>query len=726
MKILKLWLFWVTVFPAAGLGSDPPPEQYSVIVRPAARLQFPGVVHGAADANTAGDVDCSSPAHWDGDTMYMFYSTGHPFRSSGSDLLQLSRPSKRVVFDNEAGWKMGGRWIESAHKADDGRLYMWYHNEPPLSPDRTAPRIGTMVSQDNGLSWQDLGIVLEAPEGSNNLDSANKYFVGGNGDFAVVADGKQEYFYFFISTYHADTKEQGVAVARMAYQDLAQPKGKVFKWYQGKWTEPGMGGRVSPIFGAAIDWHRSDADAFWGPSIHYNKHLNTWVMLLNRAKDKDWTQEGIYVSFNDNLSDPTGWTKPAKILDAGELEKSKWYPQVVGADASTHETDKLAGKTARLFVAGLSKWEIVFIKRGEQSGGNVEGLVKESSASGEKGLQETDLFISGQDGYKAYRVPALVVSNRGAILAICEARKNSFSDKGDIDLVIKRSLDNGETWTGMQLIWDDGDNTVGNPCPVVDRQTGAIWLLFCRNNERVFVTKSADDGTTWSAPVEITEAVSQREWTWYATGPGHGIQLSAGRLLVPCDHKIKNATKENPQWYLSHVIYSDDNGRSWKLGGALDGKTNECQAVETEDGSVYLNIRSYEDQNCRACAWSADGGLTWSKVELEQSLIAPKCQASIVRFTDRKHHGKNRVLFSSPAGTERENLTVRLSYDECRTWPVSRTLYPGKSAYSELAIAPDMTICCFYERGQNSQYEKIAFARFTLEWLTQGEDHLAD
>jgi hypothetical protein len=469
MKILKLWLLWLTVFPAAGFGNDPPLAQYSVIVRPAARLQFSGVVHGAVDANTAGDVDCSSPAHWDGDTMYMFYSTGHPFRSSGPDLFQLSRPSKRVVFDNEAGWKMGGRWIESTHKTDDGRLYMWYHNEPPLSPNRTAPRIGTMVSQDNGLSWQDLGIVLEAPEGSTNLDSVNKYFVGGNGDFAVVADRLKEYFYFFISTYHPDTKEQGVAVARMPYQDLAQPKGKVFKWYQGRWTEPGMGGHVSPIFGATIDWHRSDADAFWGPCIHYNKHLNTWVMLLNRAKDKDWTQEGIYVSFNDRLSDARGWTRPIKILDAGELEKSKWYPQVVGTDASTHETDKLAGRTARLFVAGLSKWEIVFIKRGEQSGGNVEGLVKESSVSGEKGLQETDLFISGRDGYKAYRIPALVVSNRGAILAICEARKNSFSDKGDIDLVIKRSLDNGETWTEMQLIWDDGDNTVGNPCPVVDR-----------------------------------------------------------------------------------------------------------------------------------------------------------------------------------------------------------------------------------------------------------------
>lgn len=261
---------------------------------------------------------------------------------------------------------MGGRWIESTYKAGAGRLYMWYHNEPPLSPNRTAPRIGTMVSKDNGITWQDLGIVLEAPRGSNNLDSANKYFVGGNGDFAVVADRKKKYIYFFISTYHRDKAEQGVGVARMPHGDLGQPNSKVFKWHRGKWSEPGIGGHVTTIFTVAVDWHRADADAFWGPSIHYNTHLNAWVMLLNRAKDKDWTQEGIYVSFNHKLSDQLGWTMPIKILDASELEKSKWYPQVIGMNTRKRETDKLAGRTARLFVAGLSKWKIVFLKQGEQ------------------------------------------------------------------------------------------------------------------------------------------------------------------------------------------------------------------------------------------------------------------------------------------------------------------------------------------------------------------------
>ena len=363
MRHVPMQAGWLVML--AGILAGPVQGQYGAVLRSDSRLQFPGVVGEAADPNAPGDIDCSSPAHWDGGTMYMFYSTGHPFRSFGPDVFHLSRPSHRVKFDNEQTWTMGPRWIESTHKSQDGRLYMWYHNEPPLAAGRTAPRIGAMVSTDNGLTWRDLGIVLESPGGSNNLESANKYFVGGNGDFAVIADLKNEYLYFFISTYHKDRAEQGVSVARMRYQDRSSPKGKAFKWYQGTWSEPGLGGHVTPIFPAAIDWHQSDADAFWGPSIHWNTYLKTWVILLNRAKDKDWAQEGIYVSFNRGLAEPSGWSKPLKILDARELEKSKWYPQVVGTDSAARESDKLAGRCARLFVAGVSKWEIVFLAPGE-------------------------------------------------------------------------------------------------------------------------------------------------------------------------------------------------------------------------------------------------------------------------------------------------------------------------------------------------------------------------
>ncbi len=332
----------------------------SVVVRPAPRLSLPGVVAEGADPTLPGDIDCNSAAHWDCNQLYMFFSTGHPFRSNGSDLFHLCRPSVRVTFDNESSWKQGARWIEATHKAADGKLYMWYHNEPPLPGGRTAPRIGQMVSTDNGMHWRDQGLILEAPAGSHNPESVNFYFVGGIGDFCVNPDPDHRYLYFFISTYNKDVAQQGVAVARMNYADRDNPIGKVFKYHNGNWTEPGLGGLVTPIIPVTTDWHRENVDAFWGPSIHWNAHLKTFVMLLNRAQDKNWGQEGIYISYNTHLDHPEEWSRPEKILGADELEKSRWYPQVMGLDASARETDKLAGKKARLFVAGLSKWELEF------------------------------------------------------------------------------------------------------------------------------------------------------------------------------------------------------------------------------------------------------------------------------------------------------------------------------------------------------------------------------
>jgi len=331
--------------------------------------------------------------------------------------------------------------------------------------------------------------------------------------------------------------------------------------------------------------------------------------------------------------------------------------------------------------------------------------------------RQTDIFVSGTDGYHTYRIPGIVVSKKGTILAFCEARKNSRADHGDIDLALKRSFDNGKSWRPMQIVWDDGGNTIGNPCPVGDQSTGTIWLPFCRDNDQVFVTHSADDGTTWATPVQITKDVKPSGWTWYATGPGHGIQLKSGRLLIPCDHKEGNEIH-------SHMIYSDDHGATWKLGGSLAAKTDECAVVETADGSVYVNMRSQRGQNRRAVAWSKDGGETWSQVKLDDVLIEPTCQAGMVRFTDEKMHGKSRILFSNPASVKREMMTVRISCDEGKTWNAGKLLHPGPSAYSDLAVTPDLSICCLYERGEKSAYERITFARFSLEYVSDSLDHI--
>src|SRR5262249_33493084 len=171
---------------------------------------------------------------------------------------------------------------------------------------------------------------------------------------------------------------------------------------------------------------------------------------------------------------------------------------------------------------------------------------------------EQVLFKVGDGGYHTYRIPSLIVTNGGVLLAFCEGRKSGRGDTGDIDLVLKRSRDGGKTWDKTQVVWDDADNTCGNPCPVVDRNTGTLWLLMTHNlrgdteekivggtskgSRTVWVTKSTDDGATWDRPVDITKDVKKPEWTWYATGPGVGIQLKSGPLLLPCDHKAHPGT----------------------------------------------------------------------------------------------------------------------------------------------------------------------------------------
>jgi sialidase-1 len=351
-------------------------------------------------------------------------------------------------------------------------------------------------------------------------------------------------------------------------------------------------------------------------------------------------------------------------------------------------------------------------------------------------LEQSDVFVSGTDGYHTYRIPAVVASKKGSILAFCEGRKNSRSDTGKIDLLLKRSTNGGRTWSASQLVWADGSNVCGNPAPVVDQTTGNIWLLMTWNrgedNERqikeatgldtrrVFLTRSRDDGLTWSQPVEITASVKRPHWRWYATGPVNGIQLTRGphrgRLVIPANHTDHTDPAQHP--FRAHVIYSDDHGQTWQLGGVEEQKTNESTLLERADGSLLHNMRSYHDQHCRAIATSQDSGLTWSPVTLDHTLVEPVCQASILRFSWPKSRQPGVVLFSNPASTKRENLTVRLSYDDGATWPVGRTLFAGASAYSCLVVLPGQTAGCLYECGVKNPYEKIVLARFPVQWLT--------
>ena len=349
-------------------------------------------------------------------------------------------------------------------------------------------------------------------------------------------------------------------------------------------------------------------------------------------------------------------------------------------------------------------------------------------------FQQVNVFRSGEEGYDTYRIPCLIETRPGRLLAICEGRKRNSSDAGDIDTVFKISDDGGVTWGPLQVLWDDGENTCGNPCAVRDRQSGTLWLLHTwnrgddhepaiidqtsRDTRRVFVSSSRDDGQTWSAPREITADVKRDNWTWYATGPGTGIQLErgphAGRLVIPCDH-IEAGTKR----YYSHVVYSDDQGQTWKLGGTTpQDQVNECEVVERSDGALWLNMRSYDPaRKARQSAVSRDGGLSWDEQRIVNELIDPICQATVhrLRWPDSERPGL--ILFANAASLKRERMTVRASLDEGQTWPMARLVHAGPAAYSSLCTVGGDEAGLLYESGEKSPYERITFARFNLAWL---------
>jgi sialidase-1 len=338
---------------------------------------------------------------------------------------------------------------------------------------------------------------------------------------------------------------------------------------------------------------------------------------------------------------------------------------------------------------------------------------------------QAPVFRAGTEGYHTYRIPALMVTRSGTLVAFCEGRKKGPADSGTIHLLARRSMDGGKTWQHTQVIWSDADNTCGNPCAVVERDTGAICLLMMHNlgsdtqarivagtskgPRTVWLTRSGDDGRTWSAPVDITRSAKKADWTWYATGPGIGIQTRGGRLIVPCNHQVAGSKVQE-----AHVIFSDDQGKTWHLGGSVGPRCDECQVAELSDSSLLLNIRSYRGNHRRLISHSKDGGQTWSAPLEDDALIEPVCQASLVRYPGPR----GGLLFANPASVKRERITIRLSRDDGKTWPVARVLYEGPAAYSSLAVLPDGSIGCLYERGDRRPYETITFARFTLGWLT--------
>ena len=346
-----------------------PHAQSSQALNPQARLS------PASKIRLTGDVDSNSPAVWDltEGVLRLFMVTsygGHPSTADGRDLVALG-PAEPSLLEP---WPGGGVWMEAIVADVDGTWYGYYHNEMPAGSvcpgsDKVIPRIGAARSLDRGRSWQDLGIILEAPFGAFTCSTNNVFFVNGVGDFSVQLDADSRDLYFFFSQYERSMAQQGVAVARLAWADRDEPVGKVMVWRTRTWLPAARavtaGNSVmwlyttgTPVFPVLDSWHDADTttDAFWGPSVHWNTYLQMYVMVLNRARDTKYNQEGIYVSYSPRLDDPRIWSIPLKILSGGS-----WYPEVIGLDYGLG-TDKVAGEWARFFMAGTSQYLIHFTR----------------------------------------------------------------------------------------------------------------------------------------------------------------------------------------------------------------------------------------------------------------------------------------------------------------------------------------------------------------------------
>jgi sialidase-1 len=334
-------------------------------------------------------------------------------------------------------------------------------------------------------------------------------------------------------------------------------------------------------------------------------------------------------------------------------------------------------------------------------------------------LIKTAIFSKGADGYSCFRIPAIIATKKGTLLAFAEGRKNNCTDEGDIDLVLKRSTDNGKTWSSLIKVWDDGDNTCGNPVPVVDQQTGDIVLAMSWNlgtdkigtinngtskdTRRAYVTRSSNDGLTWAPATEITTSVKDPSWGWYATGPCHGIQVTQGahkgRLVIPCTYI---EVGENRKGY-SLTSYSDDGGHTWHRGAATPPsylQPNESTVAELTDGNLMLNMRC--NIKSRVVSVSNDAGNTWSDVQPDYTLPEPICQGSLLSYNGH-------LFFSNPASTTRDHMSIRMSTDNGKTWTKKYLVNEGKAAYSDLVMWTDKQIGIFYETGIANPYEEIRF-----------------
>lgn len=365
-----------------------------------------------------------------------------------------------------------------------------------------------------------------------------------------------------------------------------------------------------------------------------------------------------------------------------------------------------------------------------------------ANAQNDKLFTRTELYHPGDYGSTNYRIPAVITAKDGSIVAVTDRRKYNEGDlPQDIDIVCNRSVDGGLTWsepytiaqgTGINhgfgdcaLAWSNDENGliavfVGGP---------GLWDSTPTNPIRSYKSYSYDNGITWTEPEDIThfifgdDCIIPEHKIWRASffGSGNGLLTSTGRIMFVA------AIRESPAQSLSnYAVYSDDNGITWQVSGRASTDGDEAKVAELADGKIMMSIRH---NGKRWYNISSDGGATWNPdVSSWNDITAPACNGDLIRYTSvSQGHDKNRLLHSVPKGDQRADVTVYVSYDEGKTWPVSKTIVPYSSAYSSLCVLADGTIGLYVEENPNGEMGNYStvFYNFNIEWLTDGEDTLS-
>jgi|SRR6185312_349823 len=362
-------------------------------------------------------------------------------------------------------------------------------------------------------------------------------------------------------------------------------------------------------------------------------------------------------------------------------------------------------------------------------------------------VESLNLWNAGIGGYDTYRVPGIVTTKKGVLLAYCGARLHlEKGDWSETNILLRRSLDGGKTWEPSRQIAGTGAELTDNIIAIADRQTGAVNFLYQTNYSRVFVIQTTDDGKTFSRPTDITPVFDMfrpdYEWNVVAPGTGHGIQLKSGRLIASI--WLANG-KVNPNGTRAHapsavgIVYSDDHGKTWSRGPIVSRNSpeitnpGETRAVQLAGGKVMLNIRSGSAQHLRATTTSADGVNNWSPLQFDQTLFDPICDAGIIGVPASTGFPAM-LIFSNPdsrdiAGTykglhrARQNMTIKVSTDDGATWTHQRMLDPGAAGYSDLTSLGD-SVFVIYESGTLGGNEgkpaHLILAKFSKRWLLEG------